>query len=280
MPKSTSEAFGEGVSSFFWPYTLSIIGHIVFIVATLFTPQPEMDRPPVSSVIKVSMVTMPEKKTDAKKSSDKKVASKKKTKTQSPAKKSTKKTTKKTVSKKKTKTSLKKKTFKSQKVVKTAIQQLEKRVEDTRPDSLASTLEKLKKKVGKEKHRETLTTGSAPSSDSASGKTRSPFAEKGKKTAELIDIYRVEIAFQIQKNWAFSSQLAGGNHNISASLVFKVMPDGEIKDLFFTDRSGNTYLDESAHKAIMKSNPVDPHPKGIVHPFVHVGLRFTPEGIQ
>ena len=63
-------------------------------------------------------------------------------------------------------------------------------------------------------------------------------------------------------------------------LVFKVMPNGEIRDVFFTDRSGNNNFDESAYRAIMKSNPVDPHPPGIIRPYVQMGLRFTPEGIK
>mgnify|MGYP000302490203 CR=1 FL=1 len=97
---------------------------------------------------------------------------------------------------------------------------------------------------------------------------------------ELIDLYRLEIAFQIQKNWAFNEQLAGGDRSLVAAIVFKVMPDGEIRDVFFTDRSGNTYLDESAYKAIMKSNPVDSHPGGLVQPYVVMAIRFTPQGIR
>jgi colicin import membrane protein len=96
----------------------------------------------------------------------------------------------------------------------------------------------------------------------------------------LIDLYRLEIAFQIQKNWAFNEQLAGGDHSLVAAIVFKVMPDGEIRDIFFTDRSGNTYLDESAYKAIVKSNPVDSHPSGLVQPYVVMAIRFTPQGIR
>jgi colicin import membrane protein len=102
----------------------------------------------------------------------------------------------------------------------------------------------------------------------------------GRKEAELIDLYRVEIAFQIQKNWAFNEQLAGGDHSLAAAIVFKVMPDGEIRDLFFTDRSGNPHLDESAYKAIMKSNPVDTHPQGLNKPYVVMAIRFTPQGIR
>jgi len=74
--------------------------------------------------------------------------------------------------------------------------------------------------------------------------------------------------------------LAGRQSKLKALLVFKVMPDGEIKDVFFTDRSGDSYLDESAYKAVIKSNPAPPHPKGLVRPFITVGLRFSPEGVK
>jgi colicin import membrane protein len=98
--------------------------------------------------------------------------------------------------------------------------------------------------------------------------------------AEIIDIYRVEIAYQVQRNWAFPDQLAGGRSDLQTLLVFKVMPNGEIKDLFFTDRSGNSHFDESAYRAVMKADPVEPHPKSVSRPYVQMGLRFTPEGIQ
>ena len=93
-------------------------------------------------------------------------------------------------------------------------------------------------------------------------------------------MYRIEIAYRIQEHWAYSEQLAGGVDKVQASLVFKVLPSGEIIDIFYVDRSGNTFLDESAYKAIVKANPVDPHPRGIIEPFVMVGLRFTPEGVK
>ena len=33
-------------------------------------------------------------------------------------------------------------------------------------------------------------------------------------------------------------------------------------------------------KAILKSNPVRPHPPGIRKPYMTMGLRFTPSGVQ
>jgi colicin import membrane protein len=102
----------------------------------------------------------------------------------------------------------------------------------------------------------------------------------GGRAVTLLDIYKVEIAFQVQRNWAFSESMAGGAKQLQTLIVFKVMPDGEIKDIRFTRKSGNRLLDESAYKAIVKSNPVDPHPAGLRRAYVEVPLRFTPEGIQ
>jgi colicin import membrane protein len=84
----------------------------------------------------------------------------------------------------------------------------------------------------------------------------------------------------VERNWAFSPQLAGGNKNLKVGLVFKVLPNGEITDVRFTERSNNSYLDESAYKAILKSNPVPPHPPAIREAYVTVAIRFTPEGIN
>ena len=138
--------------------------------------------------------------------------------------------------------------------------------------------DQLKAKVEEQEVEKRLETEEAPAQPSAGAGSEG--AGKGGRIGELIDIYRVEIAYQIQKNWAFPEQLAGGRNDLQTLLVFKVMPNGEIRDLFFTDRSGNTHLDESAFRAIMKTNPVDPHPSGIIRPYVQMGLRFTPEGIK
>jgi TonB family protein len=82
------------------------------------------------------------------------------------------------------------------------------------------------------------------------------------------------------KNWKYSEKLVGVNPNLTVSLVFKVMPNGEIKDIFILHRSGNTALDMSAYKAVLKSNPVYPHPKDLNVDFVDVALRFTPNGLK
>jgi colicin import membrane protein len=178
---------------------------------------------------------------------------------------------------KETKRSLKYKTFKSQKVIKNALQRVENKVDRLPPKPLEDTIKRLREKVAKEG--KPGATGEDLPETKEAGKGVG-FGRGGQKEIELIDLYRLEIAYAVQKNWAFAEQLAGGGKQLVASIVFKVMPDGKIVDIFFTDRSGNTYLDDSAYKAIVKTSPVKPHPEGLNRSYIEMGLRFTPEGVR
>jgi colicin import membrane protein len=274
--------------AFFLNFSVSLMCHVILFVILIFAPGYATNKRPSLSVINVSMVTLPDLKkssgpdnqrpaelekpaTVKEKAPAPEVASKPvPAPVQEPSKAIS-------IAPKKTKikTSLKKKTFKSATVVKSAISQIEKNVEKSRPDQIRQAIDRLKDQVQKSgpidrTPNEDVNTSGIPGGSGAGSK----------KVLELIDIYRIEIAYQIQKNWAFSEQLGGGQKNLEAYLALKVMPNGEIKDIWFDKRSGNSYFDESAKKAIMKSNPVRPHPPGVKKPFVEVGLRFTPEGIK
>ena len=178
----------------------------------------------------------------------------------------------------KKKVSLKKKTFKTENVKKRALEEMEERVETTSSERIAKAIDELKSKVEEEKVNRPQK--SAAGTDAKTASLSGDGQEAAGRRAELIDIYRVEVAYQIQKNWAFPDQFAEDAADLQTMLVFKILPNGEITDLFFTDRSGNKYFDESAYRAVMKSNPVSPHPKGLSEPYVQMGLRFTPEGIK
>ncbi|MCK4619493.1 MAG: TonB C-terminal domain-containing protein, partial [Desulfobacterales bacterium] len=93
-----------------------------------------------------------------------------------------------------------------------------------------------------------------------------------------IDIYRPQVDYYIKKNWVFSEQLAGEHIDLEVKIVIKIMANGHITDIWFEKRSGNSYLDESAYKAIKKSSPLPPLPKG--HDFYHFLLGFTPKGVN
>jgi len=97
---------------------------------------------------------------------------------------------------------------------------------------------------------------------------------------DRIRIYQAEIAYQIQRNWAFAEQLTGGRKDLEVALGIKILPDGKIDDIWFDQRSGNRHLDESAYRAIQKSSPLPPLPPDLFKDHYIVGLRFGPGGIK
>ena len=172
------------------------------------------------------------------------------------------------------KTSMKKKTYHAKKVLESARDQLKKEVAAAKEDRLDQRLKELQKEIGQNRGRAAAKqpsgrTGSGPSTGIGGGRLLS-----------LEDTYRNIIAFEINKNWNFSEQLAGGGKGLLTAIVFKIMPNGEIKDIWFEKRSGNRLLDDSAYKAIVKSSPVQPHPSGLNKPYVQGALEFTPAGIK
>lgn len=182
----------------------------------------------------------------------------------------------------KEKKSLKEATKDSQKMIERAIERIEKKVSEPDTSSVASAIDRLKKKFG-----ETETGAGRPGPPApkagqggGDGPAGGGGGGGGPGPIEPIDIYRASIASQVERNWAFSPQLAGGDKNLKVGLVFKVLPNGEITDIRYTERSNNSYLDDSAYKAIVKSSPVAAHPPMIKSPYVVVAIRFTPEGIR
>ncbi len=187
--------------------------------------------------------------------------------------------------KKKVKTSLKKKTFRSSQVIKRAIKRIEKKSVRERPKTVTDAIERLKKEArqqGSTKVTEAPKQGSGAGFGGTERGTGIPgrLGAAGRQVLEQIDLYRFQIAYHIEKKWAFSEQLTGGRSDLEAILVIKILPSGEIRDIWFEKKSGNSYFDDSAFKAIQKSNPLPPLPKGYLRPFYNVGLVFTPSGLQ
>ena len=181
----------------------------------------------------------------------------------------------------KVKKSLKKKTLDRRKMIDQAVSGVQKKVEKSKSESVNQAIAALKKKVAQSEANTGRTGQTAKAATGTAGAGASGTAGSGGKRAlDLIDIYKIEVAFQVERHWAFSEQLAGDDRALQASLVFRVLPSGEVTDIRFTERSGNAYLDESAHKAIVKASPVAPHPEGVRALYVTVALRFTPQGIK
>ncbi|MGD8762873.1 MAG: TonB C-terminal domain-containing protein [Desulfobacteraceae bacterium] len=278
-------------------FGVSLCAHLIVIGALIFVPEPR-PRPRFSSgVVNVSLVSLPAK-APGPKAAGRPVAKPKQEVKKPPKAKISEITppTKKPVAvpkkpeaaislapKPKKKSSLKKKTIDRSKVIDSAIKQVQKKVDESDASSVKEALNRLKKKV-----EETETAG--PQSYETSSTTRGGSAitgtgegigaGSGSQTIEAIRIYQAEIQYQIQKNWAFSQQLAGDSSTLEAVLAIKIMRDGEIDEIWFDKKSGNSYLDESAYKAIVKSNPLPALPRDYIGSFYKIGLIFGPKGLK
>ena len=177
----------------------------------------------------------------------------------------------------KVKTSLKQKTLKPIKVKK-PVHKIAKKSPEPEAKPETDVFKRLREKVKADEASGRYSASLSNSTQATDQGTQGDAAAR--RRSELIDLYRQEIAKRVNKNWAFNEQLAGGDKDLMASLVFKIMPNGEIRDIFFIDRSGNQYFDDSAYKAVIKTNPAPPPPKGLIESFVDLGVRFTPEGVH
>lgn len=183
----------------------------------------------------------------------------------------------------KPKTSLKKKTRKPEqpkKAVKKETARPKKKVTETDSEKVQKAIDRLRKQVAKTSPVDRLKRKMSQQGGGTGAGNGAGGYGVGRRAIEMMDIYRAEVPYQIQKNWAFSNQLAGNSGNLEAVLVIKIIPSGEIIDIWFEKRSGNRYLDESAYKAVQKASPLPPLPPGYRRPFYNLGLIFTPEGVK
>ena len=166
------------------------------------------------------------------------------------------------------KRSVKGKTYNVSRVIDKAIANIEKEVPGSRPRRVLEAIERLEKEGHTDRPKEGAAVG---------GGTAGTSREKAR---ELLDIYNAEIWHQIQKNWAFSEEMAQAQEGLESVIIMKIMRDGEIRDIWFEKRSGNAYFDDSVLKAIKKSNPLPPLPDGFLGPFYDVGVRFSPSELR
>ncbi len=175
--------------------------------------------------------------------------------------------------------------------LKETLAKLEKKVAQEPPDPLKSTLDRLRSTVGKEEAAMPKTgggigNGTAGGSGAASnqggqgGDSTTGMPGLGLQAMQAIDFYRSLIGMTIEKNWFFSENLTGGRKDLVAVLVIKILPNGQIADIWYERKSGNANFDDAAFKAVKKSNPLPPLPKEYTRPYYEVGLVFTPAGLN
>jgi TonB family protein len=139
--------------------------------------------------------------------------------------------------------------------------------EAARADAIQEAIRRVQKKVA-----------AAPAADPEAGApTRSGQGRRGRVEGGVSDVYKAQVRYKVEQNWAFS----GGPSRkgpLRAVVVARIRPDGGIGDVWFEKRSGNTLLDDSAYRAVMKANPLPPLPPGLTD--YTIAMVFTPSGVQ
>jgi colicin import membrane protein len=270
---------GDNTGTFVLFFSVSAVFHLIFFVGLFFAPDFTPERNFYVAAINVNLVTLPDSGIPGISGSKTTFKTPEQPLTQKSLKKPSK-----MVSlypeRKKVKKSLKKKTFKSDKVLKSAITEIKKKVNESKPKPLSDALNRLQREVDQAGPARRL---KKKQTNQVTGVNTDMYGRPGGemgKAPEIMQIYNAEIAWQIKKNWVFSEDFAGNSADLEAALAIKIMPNGEIKEIWFDKKSGNSFLDDSAYKAIMKSNPLPPLPKGYLLPYYTVGLNFGPKGIK
>lgn len=132
-------------------------------------------------------------------------------------------------------------------LVQSALQQMAK--EAAKPPSLTERMDRLKKEVADRPH----PGAKQGPSDGQPAAAEISVKERYYRTIEVI----------IRQNWAFPTQMADAKARLKAQIIFTVMPDGSVREVWVSQRSGNASFDRSALSAVHKSTPLPPYPAGI-----------------
>jgi len=142
---------------------------------------------------------------------------------------------------------------------------LEKKIENQTKTRIAQALSRIQKRV---QDQDATKQGEGNKASDGSGK----------KGVTPIDLYKIALGSQIEQNWVFNDVLARIDQKLEVRILIKILKSGEIRDIIYETRSGNSYLDESAKKAIKKTNPLPTLPPGMYS--YDVVVIFTPRGLK
>jgi colicin import membrane protein len=90
---------------------------------------------------------------------------------------------------------------------------------------------------------------------------------------DRMQLYYALIWSRIKSQWALPQSILHGETR-EAIIDIQILRNGMIADTNFEKRSGNSYFDDSALKAIKKASPLPPLPDWIRDSSIEVGIRF------
>jgi TonB family protein len=103
----------------------------------------------------------------------------------------------------------------------------------------------------------------------ASGRPQRTDAEINAQTNEYIGA----VWSRVKQNWTMPQSLLP-EKDIITIIYVKISRSGALERADFEKRSGNRYFDDSALRAVKKSNPFPPLPYWITDKSIEIGIRF------
>jgi colicin import membrane protein len=119
----------------------------------------------------------------------------------------------------------------------------------------------------RQKNTSSLEDRSAPASQSSGASTASS------QNQSRINDYSRFIWARVKKNWTLPAALMPKN-NVEAIIEVRIAQSGAVEYIGFEKRSGNSYFDESALRAVKKSVPFPPLAGWTPDRSVEIGIRF------
>jgi TonB family protein len=171
------------------------------------------------------------------------------------------------VPKNEVKYSLKSQTFHPQDVVKSAVEQMRKEINSKKGP--ADAIENMRRRQASASSATAAPAGSGVGVKSVSG-------GGGGGGFDPMGLYNFQLQNQVNQNWALPDELAGSSSHLRAVVMITIQKNGAISDIWFEERSGNAYFDDSVYRAVKKSNPAPPLPPASLLGEYTVGLEFTP----
>jgi len=115
----------------------------------------------------------------------------------------------------------------------------------------------------------------SPSAASAPARGNMPQAPSSSRLNE----YYGFIQSRVKGNWILPPSLRPKD-NVVTIIEVKILSNGAVERLNFEKRSGNSYVDDSAMKAVQKSIPFPPFPAGMMDNYIEIGIRFPSSDLR
>ncbi len=98
------------------------------------------------------------------------------------------------------------------------------------------------------------------------------------ETNTRLQAYYASIWSRIRGQWALPQSIL--NQNLEAIVDVKIARSGALLSAQFEKKSGNSFFDESAMRAVRKASPFAPLPDWIRDDSVELGIRFRSSDLQ